>query len=108
MKTLKTFEFTAAVGTGASYEWDKILSGDIVQLDAGKDFECKPATFCTLARSAAKKRKMIVRTSMLPKDRAKDAPVTGVVLQAQKASKEQLAKWAEAEAAAETEETTEE
>ncbi len=63
MKTLKSFEFTAPVGAKSRYDWDNILSGQIVQLEEGKDYACKPATFSTLIRSAAKKRGQTVRTS---------------------------------------------
>lgn len=86
MKTLKAFEFKAFGGAKSSYDWEAILDGKIHQLDAGADFDCKPTTFCTLARSAARKRGLVVQTGMVE---------GGVVIQSSEASKEQLKKWKE-------------
>lgn len=64
MKTLKKFDFPETKGGFKSqYDWDKILSGAIVQLEHGKDYNCKNTTFATLCRNAAKKRGMGVKTA---------------------------------------------
>lgn len=63
MKTLKAFEFKPAVGSqGTQYDWDTLLSGDIYQLEEGKDFTCKASTFSTLARAAAKRKGLKLQT----------------------------------------------
>jgi len=62
MKTLKTFEFKqAAEAFKAKHDWSKILDCQIHQLDEGVDYQCKSATFRTLASAQAKKRGMGVR-----------------------------------------------
>ena len=62
MKTLRAFEFKqAAEAFKAKYPWDKILDGDIHQLEEGTDYTAKTATFRTLAATQAKKRGMGVR-----------------------------------------------
>lgn len=61
MKTLKKFEFPETKGGFKSqYDWDKLLSGAIIQLEEGKDYTCKTANFFTMCRNAAKKRGMKV------------------------------------------------
>jgi hypothetical protein len=54
MKSLRAFEF-ASTGNRATYDWAKLLDGSIYQLEAGKDFSCKPETFLLLAKKHAKK-----------------------------------------------------
>ena len=44
---------TAAV---SQYDWDTLLNGEQYDLKHGEHFDCKVATFSTLARSAASKR----------------------------------------------------
>lgn len=61
MKTLDSFEFGAQVGR-SSYDWDKILSGDIVVLVEGDDYDCKPQTLKQRARQVAAKMGKKVRT----------------------------------------------
>ncbi len=62
-KTLKSFEFKAGVGAKSSYDWDTLLSGRILQLEAGKDYDCKDTTMATLIRNAAKRRGQTVQTN---------------------------------------------
>lgn len=98
VKTLKTFEFPENGGGKTQYDWDVILDGKIRELERGKDYTCKETTFATLARKAAKQRGMVVKSAK------SDA---GIVIQAVKASAEQLKAWEEAEAADEQGTTTE-
>ena len=64
MKTLKKFEFPETKGGFKSqYDWDKLLSGSILQLEEGKDYSCKTANFFTMCRTQAKKRGMKVHTA---------------------------------------------
>lgn len=90
MKTLKKFDFPE-FGAKSSYDWDGILCGKPVQLEEGegKDYNCKTVTFCSLARSAAKKRGLVIQTAKVE---------GGVVIQSHPASKEQLKAWADADA----------
>src|SRR5438132_7728295 len=106
MKTLKSFEFKS-LADRKTYDWDTILSGKIIQLEAGKDFECKPVTMATLCRSAARRRNLIVRTNVLKDGEGDAATVTGLVVQASPASKEQIKAWEEADARKEAEEAEE-
>jgi hypothetical protein len=63
-KVLNSFEFSARSNGGTSrYNWDELLDGKIRQLDEGTDFDCKPSTFLTLARSRAKARGLTVKGS---------------------------------------------
>lgn len=76
MKSLKTFEFpTTRVGRG-QYDWGKLLSGGIYQLEEGKDYQCKTVSFLALARMAAKKAGKTLKTSKVE---------GGVVIQAMQA-----------------------
>lgn len=61
MKTLDSFEFGAQVGR-SSYDWDQILSGDIVVLVEGDDYDCKPQTLKQRARQVAAKMGKKVRS----------------------------------------------
>lgn len=61
MKTLNTFEFGSSAK--GSHDWDKLLDGQIYQIEPGKDFTCKPTTFLTLARKQASARGMRLRTA---------------------------------------------
>jgi hypothetical protein len=88
MVILSNFDFGGGVGK-QSYPWAEWLDGQIRQLKAGTDFQCKPETLVTLARNAAKKAGKVLHSKKVE---------GGVVLQAVAASEEQLAKWA-AEAA---------
>ncbi len=99
MKTLKSYEFQESGGGKATYDWDAILSGKIVLLEREKDYTCKDTTMQTLCRSAARRRGMVVKTG---KDDA------GLVVQAVKATPEQLKAWAEQDAAKESEATEQE
>jgi hypothetical protein len=60
MVTLKKFEFPDPTNRSI-YDWDKILSGAILQLDEGKDYKCKTSTFVYLARQQAKKQNKTLR-----------------------------------------------
>src|SRR5262249_5069166 len=74
MKNFKDFTFTQFGDSATTpYDLDHILSGKIVQLEAGTDYSCKPQTLLTLARAAATKRGLKLRTSKVE---------NGVVLQA--------------------------
>jgi len=85
MKTLNKFEFKAGVGAESTYDWEAILGGKIVQLEEGKDYECKTLTMQTLVRNAARKRGMTVQMN---------TNEAGIVVQAKKASAEQIETWA--------------
>lgn len=63
MQKLDSFEFKTT-GPVARYDWDTLLSGDILKLSAGEDFNCTPHTFGMMARNQGKKRGLQVRTSM--------------------------------------------
>lgn len=97
MKTLKKFDFQAFGAGRSDYDWDAILSGDVVQLTAGEDYSCKTVTFATLARSAARKRNMVLQTG-----KPQEEGVEGIVVKASPASEEQIAAWATADAEAKT------
>jgi hypothetical protein len=88
MKTLKQFEFKT-FGSGARYDWDKILDGAIHQLEEGKDYQCTTQTIATMCRNQARKRGMTIKSGTVE---------GGIVVQAVKASPEQLKAWAEADA----------
>lgn len=64
MKVLKQFEFTAK-SRGTKYDWAKLLDGGIYQLEEGKDFTCKPATFAMIARKHAKLAGLAVRVQQV-------------------------------------------
>lgn len=51
-------EFT---GTKNKYDWNSILSGEIVMLEQGTDYDCKSTTFALQCRAAAKRKKVQVR-----------------------------------------------
>lgn len=90
MQKLKKFEFKSAVAAeGSTYEWDKMLDGNIYALTEDEDYTCKATTFGTLARSAAKKRGKTLKINKSE---------TGLVIQAQDATEEQKAEWAKAKA----------
>lgn len=91
MKVLKKFEFRGPVGVGATYDWDKILSDEIVQLEEGKDYECKTQTIRMMASKQARKRGKTLRANVVE---------GGIVLQSAPASKEQLKAWKEQDEAA--------
>ncbi len=65
MKTLKKFEFKGGSDGRSSYDWDSILSGEIVQLEEGKDFTCKPQTLAMMARKQAKSKGMNVKIAKI-------------------------------------------
>jgi hypothetical protein len=94
-KVLKHWDWRAPVGrgSGVTYDWDTWLDGKLRMLEEGegKDFQCKVATFSTLARNAGKARGLVVRINKTE---------GGLVLQASPASKEQLKAWRDAEEAA--------
>jgi hypothetical protein len=77
MKTLKSFEWKVFAAAGPKHDFEKLLDGDIHQLEAGVDFVCKPSTMRTLAANAAKKRGMKVRCNKVE---------GGLVIQAYKPS----------------------
>jgi hypothetical protein len=62
MKTLKAFEFKKAT-VRAGYDWDTILSGEIVQMDEGVDFTCSVSSLQTNVTEAARKRGQTVMTN---------------------------------------------
>jgi len=76
MKTLKNFDFGGS--NRGSYDWDAILNGKINQMEAGKDFTCKPATLVSRARAVAKKRGLKIKSAM-------DKKTGHVVIQSYKA-----------------------
>jgi len=93
MKALKKFEFTSGDRKGgieAKYDWAKILDGGIYCLEPGKDYQCKDATFLTLARMAARKAGKTVKTQKTD---------DGLVIRAEPATKEQLKEWEARDAA---------
>jgi hypothetical protein len=63
MKTLKSFEFTESTVGRAIYDWDKILSGKIIQLEEGKDYTVNSDTVRALAYSQAKRRSLKVKVA---------------------------------------------
>ncbi len=74
MKTLKSFQFPETAGIiKAKYQWNVLLNGNIHQLEAGKDFQCKPTTFIMMVRSRAKKAGITVKVAKVE---------NGVVIQA--------------------------
>ena len=89
MKTLKKFEFKS-FGADSEYDWDKLTDGGIYQLEAGTDYKCKDATFSTLARTAGRRRGKTVKVGSVD---------GGLVIQAEDATRDQIAKWAEQDAA---------
>ena len=95
MKTLKKYEFQAFGAGRSDYDWDAILNGSTNQLTQGEDYTCKTVTFATLARSAARKRGMILQTG-----KPAEGEPEGIVVKASPANEEQLAAWAEADEAA--------
>lgn len=90
MKTLKKFDFGSS--TRGSYDWDTILSGGIVQLESGSDYECKDLTMSSLIRNKARKSGKTVKI------RVTEDPA-GLVVQAEDATKEQRTEWAKQDAA---------
>jgi hypothetical protein len=80
---LKAFEFPEAAAK-AIYPWDELFDGQIRRLKKGKDFECEPSSFGTLARSAAERKEVGIRVSV-------DTKQGFVVLQGYKLSAEELA-----------------
>lgn len=85
MKTLKTFEFKSFGGAGSTHDWDTLLDGKIYQLEEGTDYECKTSTMGMMARTRARSRGMLLKTSVVE---------GGIVIQASPASEEQIAEWA--------------
>jgi len=76
MKKLQSFEFKSFGDRAKSkHDWAALLSGEIIQMEEGTDFTCKTQTLMTLARSAAKKRGLKLRSTKVE---------GGVVLQAYK------------------------
>src|SRR5437899_1726447 len=96
-KQLKKYEWTNSRVGQSTYNWTEWLNGQIWSLTHGEsgtsDFQSKPDSFIMLARATARKAGKVLRVEKLPEDK-------GVVLQAMKASEEQLAKWAAADAKA--------
>src|SRR5262245_56358732 len=97
MEILSEFEFTAPAGH-SEYDWETLMDGSIRKLNEGTDFTCKLATFATLARKAALKRKLTLRTSKVD---------GGIVIQAIPMTAEEKARLAEKEKAAAVEEADE-
>ncbi len=62
-QALKKFEFWEFQVARESYNWDRFLDGKIYKLTEGEDYKCKTPTFSTLARAAARKRRMSLKSS---------------------------------------------
>jgi hypothetical protein len=82
MKILKSFEFGESTVGRAIYEWDKILTGKIVQLEEGKDYTVNSDTVRALCYSQARRRGLRVKVA---------AVENGLVIQSQPMSKDELA-----------------
>lgn len=77
-KKLKSFNFENGTSSRKSkYAWDEWFDGDIWQLEQGKDFKIKPASFRISLGTNAKKRGLKLRISQVEK---------GFVIQAYKAT----------------------
>lgn len=84
MKTLKKYEFKER-GNGSSYDWEKILDGNIYKLEEGTDFTCAKGTVTTMARSRAAARGQTVKIAV---------EEDGVVIQAtSEPDEEKAAEW---------------
>lgn len=93
MKTLKAFDFP--VRGESSYDWDKLLDGNIFQLEAGEDFDCKVGTFRMMANARAHKRGKILKSTVKTDEK------TGksfVIIQAEDATPEKIKHWEKLEA----------
>ena len=88
MKTVKSLpkgvEFNSGNGIQSKYDWDKILSGEIVMLVPGDDFAGKQYVFQTMCRNQAKKRGKGVNFKMHEDN---------LYVQAFDATPEQIAHW---------------
>lgn len=61
---LAEFTFSGGVAQNkGTHDWDSLLDGQIWQLTAGTDYNCKTSTFASLARNQAKKKKLGLRTN---------------------------------------------
>jgi hypothetical protein len=65
MKTLESFDFGSRAVSSKKYNWDEILSGEIVVLEAGKDFECKPGGIRLTVKKNAEKLGLKVRSKVV-------------------------------------------
>lgn len=85
--TLAEFTFSGGVAQNkGTHDWDNLLDGQIWQLEAGKDFNCKVSTFASLARNQAKKKGLGLHTNKVeggiviqavPMDQADQEPGEG-------------------------------
>ncbi|GIW60099.1 MAG: hypothetical protein KatS3mg087_1165 [Patescibacteria group bacterium] len=64
MKKLEKFEFGRTVER-SKYDWDKLLSGEVLLLEKGKDFTCTASAFVMRARMVAKKKGLVLRSKRL-------------------------------------------
>lgn len=51
---------------GRKYKWDEMTDGKPYELEAGKDFTCKPESLQTAAAGWAKNNGWVMRTAMTP------------------------------------------
>lgn len=57
----QVFDFPGARG-GVKHDWDVIFNGQIWRLRKGEDYQCRTDCFVKMARHAAKRRKLRIRT----------------------------------------------
>jgi hypothetical protein len=65
VKKHDTFEFSRAGSRQSIYDWDAILSGDVVELESGKDFKCQPSSLAARLHLKAKERGGTLKTQTL-------------------------------------------
>ncbi len=60
-----TFEFSRSGSRQSIYDWDTILSGEVVELESGKDFKCQPSSLAARLHLKAKERGGSLKTQTL-------------------------------------------
>jgi hypothetical protein len=64
MKKHDAFEFSRG-SRQSIYDWDAILSGDVVELESGKDFKCQASSLAARLHLKAKERGGSLKTQTL-------------------------------------------